>query len=553
MTASRNAYRWPTLLALTALVGCSGLRGSSSEITPPADVATARPRDAVITQATEPPSAPPAAEAVESIALVSAQEDPPPVVPQDRAEPVESGVEVHPLVEQPAQAAADPLELVEVLQSVRSLYPEVQIARQLRITAGGEQLESLGEFDLKFQGEAIAQPEANYENFRYNFGLKQWTPTGVELFAGYRLGRGQFEPWYLERETEKGGEFKVGAALPLGQGLATDERRTAIARASWELRMVEPRIQLELIESVREGSEAYWLWVAAGQRVRIGQQLLDIALDRNRGLQAQVDLGNNDPIVLVDNRQLIVNRQAKLVGLQQKLLETALKLSLYWRAPDGSPVAPDLSALPKSFPEPLDPSGLDSVATVDQALMTRPELLQLAQERQQILVDRKLAENQMLPDFDAVTMASQDFGGAGSKSNDKGQLQLEAGFVMEVPLQRRKARGKLQSADGKLAQNTAKQQLTRDKIVTEVVAAETALQAAYRQYLQATELVELNVRLEQAEGDRFQLGDSDLLMLNLREQNTANAREALVDALLNYYLAEVALRAALADEVLTAK
>lgn len=553
MTASRNAYRWPTLLALVALVGCSGLRGSSPDIASSADVVAARPSSPVLANATQPPASSLADEPVETIALVSAQEDPPPVVPQEVAEPVESGLEVHPLVEQPAQPAADPLELVDVLQSVRSLYPEVQIARQLRMTAGGQQLESLGEFDLKLEGDAISQPAGNFENYRYGLGVKQWTSSGVELFAGYRLGRGQFEPWYLERETEKGGEFKVGAALPLAQGLATDERRTAIARASWELRMVEPRIQLELIESVREGSEAYWLWVAAGQRVRIGQQLLDIALDRNRGIQAQVDLGNSDPIVLVDNRQLIVNRQAKLVGLQQKLRETALKLSLYWRAPDGSPVAPDLSALPQSFPEPLNPAGLDTVATVDQALMTRPELLQLSQERQQILVDRKLAENQLLPDIDAVTTASQDFGGPGSKSNDKGQFLLEAGFVMEVPLQRRKARGKLLSADGKLAQNTAKQQLTRDKIVTEVVAAETALQAAYRQYIQATELVELNVRLEQAEGDRFQLGDSDLLMLNLREQNTANARESLVDALLNYYLAEVALRAALADEVLTAK
>ena len=84
------------------------------------------------------------------------------------------------------------------------------------------------------------------------------------MFAGYRNGRGIFEPWYLERETNKGGEFKVGFMAPIVRDRVIDANRAELWRAQLERDRVEPEILAVVIGSVREGSFAYWDWVAGG-------------------------------------------------------------------------------------------------------------------------------------------------------------------------------------------------------------------------------------------------------------------------------------------------
>ena len=59
-----------------------------------------------------------------------------------------------------------------------------------------------------------------------------------------------------------------------------------------------------------------------------------------------------------------------------------------------------------------------------------------------------LARNQMLPQLDIVVQGSQDVGDPGTSSDDKGEFVLVIGATSEVPIQRRMARGKLQSNVG---------------------------------------------------------------------------------------------------------
>ena len=55
--------------------------------------------------------------------------------------------------------------------------------------------------------------------------------------------------------------------------------------------------------------------------------------------------------------------------------------------------------------------------------------------------------------------------------------------------------------------------------------------------------------MEAAERRKFDLGDSNLLLVNLREQATADAATTEVDAHLNYFDAQADYRAALASDV----
>jgi outer membrane protein TolC len=436
------------------------------------------------------------------------------------------------------------LSLESVIGSVYRSFPLLQAALFARTIALGEQVAASGEFDLKLKGASENGPLGFYETYRHSVGLVQPTYFGGEVFAGYRIGRGEFQPWYLERETNDGGEFKAGVGLPLLQDVDIDPRRAALWQAQYGRFLVEPEIQAQLIAFVQEASYVYWAWVAAGANDRIANRVLLLAEDRTDRIRAQVEAGFIDPPELTDNLRLVAERRGKLADAQRKLQQSAAKLSLYWRDVDGRPLFPSPGSVPQ-FPE-LSAAVPETVEVdIQLALQNRPELAVIDWQRRQLEVEHAQAENTALPDLDVVVSGSQDVGRPTSPKRDKSQFELEAGLFLDVPLQRRKARGKMTALEGKLAQLLAKRQMVADKIVVDVQSAAFALAAALEQVKQAREAVRLAEDLAERERLNLEQGLSDLLKVTLREQYAAEAAEKEVAALLQYFLALADYRAAL--------
>jgi outer membrane protein TolC len=66
-----------------------------------------------------------------------------------------------------------------------------------------------------------------------------------------------------------------------------------------------------------------------------------------------------------------------------------------------------------------------------------------------------------------------------------------------------------------------------------------AIHAAKTRIAMMQQELALSTKVEQAERLRFRHGDSNLLMVNLREQATADARIRTIDALADYHKAVV--------------
>jgi len=173
-------------------------------------------------------------------------------------------------------------------------------------------------------------------------------------------------------------------------------------------------------------------------------------------------------------------------------------------------------------------------------------LVSLELLRLQLQVDLSQARNLYLPSVEAGLFASKDMGEPASPTGDKTPFELEASLQVSVPLQRRKARGKMQSIEGKLQQLSAKIRFSQEKIATDVRQVYAALLATYNRIAKARESLELTQKMEQAERRKFDLGDSNLLLVNLREVATADAAKGLLQAMLDYYQAQTDYRAALA-------
>jgi outer membrane protein TolC len=441
-----------------------------------------------------------------------------------------------------------PLNLEQVKASVVEKFPLIQSVIQEAQVAAGKQQSARGAFDVKLLAESLNMPQGYYKNYRHLVKAEQPTWLGGAMYGQYRIGDGDFQPWYGERETNEGGEFKVGLAAPLLRNRAIDERRAEIARADLQAAVVTPQVERQILESVQISAYVYWSWVAAGQAYVVTQELLDVAADRDRAIRRQVELGNLPQTEQQQNERLIASRQAKLIEANRKLQSSAIKLSLFLRDDAGDPVLPTPRELPTRFPQPTDPRSLDLESDISRALDQRPELRELTVVRQIVSVDLQQSENELLPNLTAVVEASKDVGGPASSKRDKTPFELEAGLLFDVPIQRNKAYGKIQSAQGKLSQLSLKQQYTVNKIVSEVQDAHSALIAAYERIGRTQQSVELARKLVKAEYRSFELGNSDVLRIAIQESSELDARYLEIEALLDYYQAQAQYQAAVANQ-----
>jgi outer membrane protein TolC len=262
-------------------------------------------------------------------------------------------------------------------------------------------------------------------------------------------------------------------------------------------------------------------------------------------LEWAVEEGLLPPVNLTENQRLIIDRQASLVRAERGLQEAAIKLSLYWRDEEGRPSVPAEGALPYDFPAPRP--AVDVLVRGDEefALEQRPEVRAIALELESLRLKQSMARNTFLPELDFGMFASQDVGAPVNDPDDKGEFELEALLSLNVPLQRRGARGKVREITGKLSKLEREAQFVREVVVTDVQDARSALVQSWLRIEQSRE----NVRLanELAEIERFQLreGESDLLRVNLREQQAAVAAAKLVDDLHEYFRALAVYRAVL--------
>jgi outer membrane protein TolC len=137
--------------------------------------------------------------------------------------------------------------------------------------------------------------------------------------------------------------------------------------------------------------------------------------------------------------------------------------------------------------------------------------------------------------------------GTSSLSGPSGldRTTLNAGVAMQLPLQRRDARGREIVAGAQLAQAEAQLRQAEDVVRAEVQDAVSVLDRAYEFHRQARQRVELARLVARAEREQLRLGRSDVLRVTLREQAAFDAEVVEVGARQDYFRAVAEFRAAL--------
>ena len=101
------------------------------------------------------------------------------------------------------------LSLEKVFASVVQFYPEIEAALGQIAEAQGKALSSQGEFDSVFAAHSISQPLGFYQTYRNGFGVTKPLFSGGEIYGTYRIGDGNFEPWFWRTRDKRGGRSEI--------------------------------------------------------------------------------------------------------------------------------------------------------------------------------------------------------------------------------------------------------------------------------------------------------------------------------------------------------
>ncbi len=455
------------------------------------------------------------------------------------------------------EVTSEPLRLDQLLTSVEEHFPLILAALLEVELADAEALRTRGAFDSRFVTKGKLEVDGFYENERLDVNLEQPIRSfGATVMGGYRVGTGSFPSYDGKAKTDEGGEFRLGVKVPLLQGRAIDPRRVAEWKALLQQERAEPLIRLKRLEATQKAAHAYWKWVAAGRRLEIAEEVLGLAERRHGQIELGAEEGLLAPIAVTDNQRSIVERRTKRLRSVRKMQEAAIALSLFLRDANGQPRVPLENELPPKFPAPRNPEQVRLPDELNVALEMRPELQAIKLELAGLELEERLAENKLLPKLDVGVFASQDVGPTINSPDDKGQFELSTGLVLDVPLQRRSAKGKSRALKAKLKKGTRELQFARDVIVAEVQDSVSALNQSWLALEQATESVRLAQELAEAEQVQMREGESDLFRVNLREQQSALAGEAYVSTLEEHFRSLATYRAVLGiayDEVVIAE
>lgn len=451
----------------------------------------------------------------------------PTLAPQPKSDASTPPSAESPTAEPPAPSEpSKPLALGTVLDSVTSRYPPLLSALLERDLATGRLTQAMGSFDAQLSAKVGDRVQGFYETTVAEGLIEQPLATGDSVYGGYRWSDG-FLPDYYDPRTQSGGELVFGARVPILRGRETDKRRASVRKAEIGVELAEPKIQKARIEFVQAASRAYYGWVAAGRKLVIARDLLKLATDRQAGLQRAVDRQFLAPIVLTDNEQLIMKRNILVAKAERGFQRAALLLSLYLRTGDDRPIVADEKMLPAAAPleGEISPAAENDLV---RAFQNRPEVRALELEIDKTETERALAENDRLPSLDLVVEGSSSLSNGPYK--DREDLELFIGGELKMPAQRRAALGRMQRATAELARLRLEQQFLRDKILNEILDVRSAARAALQQLAATQRSVELADTLVKAEQRKFDLGRSDLLRIQLRETELANAQATAIDA-----------------------
>lgn len=431
----------------------------------------------------------------------------------------------------------DSLSLREYLSTVAIAHPQIWTAALENQIAEAELLNALGGFDpvLKTKYEYKTKEGGEKVNFLdADLELPLATLFGPRITAGVRRGTGfGINP---ENETKPGGEYNIGVSLPLFQGIFTDRRRAALDRARLRPQLATANQLFERNSLLRSASLRYWDWSESYAQLAVAWNILANAELRAAQITRRARVGEVPAIDSVEAQQEVERRRGELFRAQRFVEQAQIETQGFLWNDDGT-----FRTINRARPGALPPVRFLTQQEIEAdrrlAFSRRPEIQRIEVARRTAQIDIDLADELQRPNVEAEAQALY------SKFTPMTQ-DYKLGLNISQPLLFRSANAQRELAGIAMQRIEIQRQQAERIIEIEIDNAISAIERARERITSAEREIQLAQDMLQAETRRFEIGESTLLFVNLRERALAEAhsrevaaRADYARAMMNYYWA----------------
>jgi len=421
------------------------------------------------------------------------------------------------------------LMLDSIFERIEKGHPLLKRTQINRMVAQGKLLKALGKFEPKLVNDWELErlvKNGSTKNVGFNDTLLELKhPSGIKGFVGYRIGIGDVEVADLGVNTTN--QPLLGIVIPLLRNFIDNPANAELKKSSLADRQAQLEIQQARQDLYLGAATQYWNWVAAQKISIIKKKGLQVAQERLTLIKNQEKSGARARFDVIDARQEVQWRKGRLIRAKRKMEKEQFKLALFmWENQN--------LVIPRNRKAPAFPPARPKLTlmTYEQdrltAISRRPEIKQLNLQAEYNQIDLDLAENTKLPD---LTLEAEP-------TRKPGEFVLGLGYrfgaKLTIPFMQREARGEMLQAQGESQRLRMLKQYRVQKVNMDVENARSSLLRAAERVNILKENLHFARELEQGERDRFKLGASNLVIVNMRERNALKARENWIKAMAEY-------------------
>jgi outer membrane protein TolC len=362
-----------------------------------------------------------------------------------------------------------------------------------------------------------------------NSGLKIPLWFGPDLNFSFQSSNGNYlNPQNLLPEN---GLLSAGIKIPLGQGLFIDYRRAAFKQA-------EIFDKLSSIEQIRiladlyiNAIESYWNWAGNYKKLKISDDILNLAKNRYNGVKQSFLQGDIAAIDTLESYLQILNFEMNLQSVKYEFLNSGILLSNFLWDENLQPLEINENLIPfkeldlsiKSFDEiKYLVNNLDSLVNI------HPEIEVYNYKLEQLHIERQLKSDYLKPKLDFKYDLLNDAFNLNS-TDIHPESNFKIGVDFKMPLLLRNERGDLQLTDLKIEETILQAQNKRLEIKNKVNSYINEIEVLSSNFKLYSIALANYRRLLEAEQIKFNNGESSLFLLNSRENSLLNASIKQID------------------------
>lgn len=415
----------------------------------------------------------------------------------------------------------------EYMAIVLANHPIAQQAALKLDIANYYQQKAKGSLDPKAYGMANQKyfDGSNYYSL-INAGLKIPTWIGVEVKAGYENNDGKYLSG--QNRTPDDGLWYAGVEIPLGKGLFIDERRVALKQAEIGITNSELESKMQLSELVFNAGTAYWNWFESYQQYLTFQEATGLAKVRLEGVKQNASIGEYAKIDTLEAGLLLQNREVAKQEVYTNYINAREFLNVFLWVDGVVPMELDSLTLP------LEPSEV-TFAIVDEnkvdSILLDHTYIQLIQNKLEYLeVEQKWKKEQLKPQLNLNYNALATNAGNNTFS-EYSYTNYKWGLNFEIPLFLRKERAELNLNRVKMQDGQLELEYQKMNINAKVNVAKNNYNNAMQQAVNYRQISRDYNTLLDAENSKFEVGESNLFMVNSREVKYLEAQLKYLESL----------------------